>query len=186
MDDTTKASGGKNNRVWLIGGVVLLQIIMLIAAFSLGVYFGRHGLSDEGLSYRGPGQPVGQPGGAPGRGQGQIPGGPNNPQQPQQGVQPQLQLPPGLTEPPQVIGRLAHMGPDAFEIIIQQGPRPILFDEETYFRDHEGNTISPDDLQQGFILAIYGNPSPDRQNLIATEVVLLPPIQEQPQQPAQP
>lgn len=189
MDETTSANS-KKKRWWMIGGMVLLQIIMLIVAFSLGVYFGRHGLSDEGLSYREPNQPGGQPGVAPAQGQGQVPrqaqgqaqvpGEPNNRQQTQPGGQ--VQLPPGLTEPPQVIGRLARIDSDGFEIITEQGPRPILIDEETFFRDHEGNTIAPGDLQQGYILAVYGTPSPDRQNLIATEVVLLPPPPEQLQQ----
>lgn len=161
MDDI-KTAEGKKNRVLLIGGVVLLQIIMLSAAFSLGMYIERH---------RRPNQPDV----APVQGQEQISG---------QG-QGWMQLPPGLTEPPQVIGRLAKIDTDGFEIITEQGPRPILIDEDTFFRDHEGNTIAPGDLQQGYILAVYGNPAPDRQGLIATEVVLLPPPLEQPP-PAQP
>lgn len=168
MNETTNPNNRQNR--WLrIGGVVLLQIIMLIAAFSLGVYVERY--------MRRPDQPGEQPGAAPVQDQGQMPGQAQGRQnnQPQSQVQP----PPGLTEPPQVIGNLAWIDSEGFEIITEQGPRSILIDEETFFRDHEGNTITPGDLQQGYILAVYGNPSPDRTGLVATEVVLLPPPPEQ-------
>ncbi len=161
----------KKRRTRLIGGVVLLQVVMLLAVFWLGVYSERHIMS---MNDQGPNQPGGQVNGAPGQ--------PPNPQQ----APVAQQLPPGLTEPPQVIGHLARIDPGGFDVLTERGPRPILIDEETLFRDHEGNAIALGDLQQGYLLAIYGNPASGQQALISTEVVLLPPPLQEGQLPQQP
>ncbi len=159
----------KGKRAWVIGGVVLLELMLLVAVFALGVYFGRYGLTREGLVYAGPGGARAQPA--------QQQQGPKG-QQPQ--VQPGglPQLPPGLTEPPQLIGRVRNISPEGLNLATADGPRPVLFDEQTTCRDYQGVELGLERLRQGMVVAVYGERSPDGRNLIASEIVILPPSDE--------
>jgi hypothetical protein len=169
----------KGKRAWVIGGVVLLELMLLVAVFALGVYFGRYGPTREGLVYAGPGGARAQPAQQQQRQEGRPEG------QQQQQVQPGglPQLPPGLTEPPQLIGRVRNISPEGLNLATADGPRPVLFDEETTCRDYQGVELGLQRLRQGMVIAVYGERSPDGRNLIASEIVILPPSDEARQTP---
>ncbi len=166
----TEKTHPDKQRGWIIGGAIVLQVMLLIAVFALGVYIGHYGLTRDGLFYGAPGP--GGPGGAANQPPRQGLGGPQPGAANQGGPPP---LPPGLDEPPQLIGRLVASGPDALELATPQGPRSVLIDENTAYEDTEGNTFSLAGLSPGDVIAIYGTFSPDGRNLVATRVVILPP-----------
>jgi hypothetical protein len=155
--------------VWIAGGAILLMIMLLAAAFSLGVYLERYGLTGDGLAYQRPA--VGAPGG---------PANPDNPGQPPDGQRPQAgnQLPPGLSEPPQLIGRLVRISPQVLELATQQGRRLITVNEDTFYRDHTDNTLELRELEIEQIVAVYGTFEQAGRELIADEIVVLPPPPE--------
>jgi len=176
----------KENKGFAVGGAILLGVVLLVAAFSLGVYVGRYGLTREGLSYSGPGmgaapvgagqapggqqpgqvpgnQPPGQvpgnPGQAPGSGAGQIPGGqPPNQGPSSQGPLPNAPqaLPSGLDTPPRLIGRLIAISPDGLDLATPDGPRPVLLTADTVIEDGEGGALALSDLAPGDVVGIYG------------------------------
>jgi len=164
----------RSNRVLMIAGLVMTQIMLLVAVFALGIYVGRYGLTREGLVYQaGPGGAAG-PGGLPGR-SAPLPGGVSPGVAPgQQGGG--LPLPPGLTEPPQLIGRLLTITATALELATPQGPRQVLVDPDTTYMDEEGNTITLGDLEVGSVVGIYGEFGQDGRNVTAALVVILPPL----------
>lgn len=143
---------------WLkIGGLILLILSISIAAFALGVYFGKYGFSDAGLGYRPEGQPqAGQP--PPDRGvQNQIPPG----------------LPPGR---PQVIGRIQYIGEQSLRLATQDGPRIILLTQDTKIYNRNGEAISLRDLHNGEVIGVYGAfTNGDGTQLHANTLILLPP-----------
>ena len=55
-----EASMKNQRKLMIAAGILTLFLIHLIAAFSLGIYIGRHGFSRQGLSLQGP-QAVQQP-----------------------------------------------------------------------------------------------------------------------------
>ena len=148
---------------WQIGlGALILALMLLTAAFSLGVYVGRHGLSREGLRLSGP-----APGGpAPGRNDNGL-------------------RPPGLEAEPQVVGRVRAITPEGLELATRDGPRFVRLDESTQVREFDGAPASLTELRSGDMVAIFGELSAvDRRQLVATRIVRLP--QTPPGQPAQP
>jgi hypothetical protein len=168
----------KGKRAWVIGGVVLLELMLLVAVFALGVYFGRYGPTREGLVYAGPG-------GARARPAQQQQRQEERPEGQQRQVQPGglPQLPPGLTEPPQLIGRVRNISPERLDLATADGPRPVLIDEQTTCRDYQGIKLNLRRLRQGMVVAVYGERSPDGRSLIASEIVVLPPSGEAGQTP---
>jgi hypothetical protein len=167
----------KENKGFAICGAILLGVMLLAAAFSLGIYVGRYGLTREGLSYAGPGGgmpggPMQQPqGGQPLPGQGAPQG--RGPQAPQP-------LPPGLDSPPQLIGRILTISPDGLDLATQDGPRPILLTEDTILEDHEGNELTLADLAREDVVGVFGELSGGGagRTLTATRIVVLPPRPE--------
>jgi len=146
------------NRWQIIIGAVMLLLIMLTGAFSLGVYIGRHGLSQEGLRYQ-PDQPGGMP-------------------EPQSADRPH-NLPSG---DPDLIGLIRTLSPQGIQLATQEGPRLVEVDDATHVQDTEGRSLKLPDLRLGDIVAVFGDFTPgDGRRLLATHVVRLPP-----RQPAQP
>ncbi|MBN1315245.1 MAG: hypothetical protein JXA42_07250 [Anaerolineales bacterium] len=143
-------------KVMITGGVVLLFLVGITAAFSVGVYIGRYGLTRDGLTLRGPGN-LRQDAAA------QV----QQAQRTQQN-QPAVELP----GKPQVIGRIRRIHPDGLGLATADGPRLVLVDEETRYRDESGAFIERDELQEGFILAIFASPN-GRQELRADLVVVV-------------
>jgi hypothetical protein len=65
-----------------------------------------------------------------------------------------------------------------------QGPRPVLLDGETTYRDLEGAELGLRDLKPGMIVAVYGELDPATRNLLAVEIVVLPPAPREGEPPA--
>ena len=92
---------------WLIGlGAAILVIIMLIGAFSLGVYVGERGWTRQALRPAGPGQPP-PPGGRP------------------------EQRPPEWPRRPALVGPVRSIAEDAIVVDTPQGPRLATINGET-------------------------------------------------------
>jgi len=158
---------------WQIGlGALILALMLLTAAFSLGVYVGGHGLSREGLRLSGP-----APGG-PALG-GPAPGGPAPGR-----IDNQLR-PPGLEAEPQVVGRVRAITPEGLELATRDGPRFVRLDESTQVEEFDGASAALTELSSGDMVAIFGELNAvDRRQLVATRIIRLP--QTPPGQPAQP
>ncbi len=138
-------------RRWLVAaGAAILVLMLVVAAFSLGVYVGEHGWTREGLTYQpqGPGGPL--PGG------GAPPAGPGG-------------------EPPALTGRIRVISPHGLELATPDGPRFVEITSATRLEDPEGQEISLHDLARGDIVAVFGEMMPgDGPRLQATRIVLLP------------
>jgi hypothetical protein len=144
------------NRWLIVTGAVVLVLMLLIGAFSLGVYIGRHGLSPEGLRYQ-PAQPAVPAPVGPGGGPAELPQG----------------LPAG---PPDATGRIRGRSAQGIELATQDGPRLVEVDQNTQVMDMQGTSLTLADLQRGDIVAVYGRiATGDGRRLIATLIMRLPP-----------
>ena len=144
--------------LWLIVvGLVLLIGMLIIAAFSIGVYVGEHGWTTDGFQYHpARNQPATQPDGN------QFP--PNTP--------------PGR---PQIIGRVQHITQRTMRIATQKGIRTVLLQEETRYLNANGESIPPDAIQEGDVVAIYGRfAKNDGGQFYSGAIVLLSPPNHQP------
>ncbi|HHH41202.1 MAG TPA: hypothetical protein ENK56_04275 [Chloroflexi bacterium] len=142
----------QNHRVliWVGAGVIVLMLVT--AAFALGVYVGEHGWTREGLTLGGPGEPDRQPG--PPGGAGMPPG------QPLPGGQPTL------------VGRIRLRLDEGLELATPQGPRPVSLTSTTRFEDAQGNPIEPDTLRRGDIVAIFGHFEEGGQRTLVADLVV--------------
>ena len=141
------------NRWLIIVGMVVIVGMLVIAAFSVGVYVGEHGWTSGGLRYqpRGHSPPKGDsPPARPG-----IPG-----------------LPPG---PPQIIGRLQVKSSKTILLDTRNGPRHIALTPETRFMNSAGDDLNLEDLQIGDILGVFGRYDPAAGVFQAEIVLRLPP-----------
>jgi len=143
---------------WLkISGLVILILMLIAAAFSLGVYIGEHGWTKEGLQYR--------------------------PAQPQQGAHPPGQQPPPGLPPgrPQIIGRVQRITPDNIRLATQNGIRSILIQKQTRTLDENGLTVNRSEIQRGDIVGIFGKfIKEDGGQFQAEVIILLPPPNQLP------
>ncbi len=145
------------------GGVFLLFLFHIIAAFALGVYVGRYGMTRDGLTIQGPrnvGQPAVQPLG-PDRPGPDQPG----PDQPGQAA---------LPGEPTAVGRVRQVGRGTLDLATREGPRQVMLSAETEYRDQTGETIAWDNLSEGQIVAVFGVFGNGGQQLQATLIVVLP------------
>jgi hypothetical protein len=152
----TPGTRGERGRPWLLAaGAITIVVLLLIAAFSLGVYVGEHGWTREGLTLHGPG---GQPGLAP-------------PLQDGPGAPPPL---PGGGRPPDLVGGVRRVLQGTLLLATPDGPRTVEVDGGTEVETRQGDARSLDDLRPGQSVAVYGYRSGDGQTLVAELIVLLP------------
>ena len=145
------------NRWQIILGAVVLLVVLLTGAFSLGIYVGRHGWGEDGLRYQ-PAGPEGQPG-AP-------PGGPQD----------------FAVDPPDLVGRIRALSQLGIQLATQDGPRIVEVSENTRVEDKDGAPLTLSDLRLGDLIAVFGDFTPgDGQRLVASQIVRLP--ERKPQQP---
>jgi hypothetical protein len=142
------------NRWQIVIGSVILLLLLLVGAFSLGVYVGEHGLTRRGLTY----QPA--PGAVP-------QGGP---------AQPQGQAPGQDAGRPALVGRILNASPDGLELATQDGRRRVELHDRTVYMELNGPALQLSDLANWDIVAIYGEMiAGDGGRLLAQVVVRLPP-----------
>jgi hypothetical protein len=148
------------NRWQIVVGSVILLLMLLAGAFSLGVYVGEHGWTRRGLTYQP--DPGAVPQGAPGQPQGQAPG--------------QGQLPGQDGARPAVIGRILDISSEGLELATQEGRRRVELHDQTVYLELNGPTLQLTDLAVADIVAIYGEMiAGDGGRLLAQVVVRLPP-----------
>ncbi len=144
------------NRWQIVLGSVILLLLLLTGAFSLGVYVGEHGLTRRGLTYQP--DPGAVPQGGPGQPQGQAPG-PG-----QDGGRPAL------------IGRILDVSAEGLELATQDGRRRVELHDRTVIMELNGPSLQLSDLANWDIVAIYGEMiAGDGGRLLAQVVVRLPP-----------
>ena len=139
------------NRKLIIAGGMVLILVLLISAFSLGVYIGRYGVSAEGLHYQ-------AAGGIP-----QI-------------DRSRLTRPEGIPEgEPDITGMIRATSRDGIQIATQQGPKWTETDVKTSVMEISGNELSVKDLRPRDLIAVFGELTiDDGSTLLATHIVRLP------------
>jgi len=150
-------------RILLITGGALILAMLLVAAFSLGVYVGQHGWTRAGLVLRGP-----DPGPAP----------------PAGGASPDGAPLPGGGRPPDLLGRVRDVFEGRLILATRGGPRAVELDPAVRITSPEEGERSLGALQRGQLVAVFGQRSEDGRSLVAERIILLP--AGDPQPPAQP
>ncbi|NIM93209.1 MAG: hypothetical protein GTO18_05805 [Anaerolineales bacterium] len=139
------------NRWQIAIGAVILIMMLMVGSFSLGVYFGRNGISREAPRTQQVQNPL--PKGNP------APVGP-------------MGLPQGR---PDVIGRLCGYSEGQVEMATEEGIRRVFVNKDTQLIDTEGKPLEPDDFEIGDMIAVFGELSiNDGQQLLASFIVRIP------------
>lgn len=141
------------HKVGIGAGAALLIGIMVLGAFSLGVFVGHQGLLVGTVGNLGARPAVDQP--APQA----VPSAP-------------LQdLPAGRAA---LVGTVGGVTNEGLFVRTLQGPRLVEVDEETRVRDRQGRELSFSDLRPGMQVSIFGEFSEDGRTLTAHTIVVVP------------
>ncbi|MFQ5811874.1 MAG: hypothetical protein ACE5I2_01570 [Anaerolineae bacterium] len=147
----------KSQKLLIGGGAFIIVAIMVIGAFSLGVYVGERGWTAGSPSVVGAGgQPPAQDRGGPG----QQPAAPREP------------LPKGK---PDLIGAVQSVAGRSVTVRTSQGPRLVLVSRETRVERHDGQEASLADLRRNVPVAVFGQFGDAGRTLMARVIVILPP-----------
>ena len=144
-------------RKWLLGiGIGLLGTMLLIASFSMGVFVGERGMTQEKLQPAGPG------------------GVPAAPQQPAQPVPPDK--PQEGDQVPVLRGIVRRLSRDLITIETKDGTKMVQVSSDTAVRltengEREG---SLEDVKPGVGVAVIGRMDPDARMLRADTIVVFP------------
>jgi hypothetical protein len=141
-------------KVGIGAGATLLVGIMVLAAFSLGVFVGHQGLLTGTVGNFGARPAVDQP---------------VAPQAPASG--PAQNLPMGRAA---LVGAVGGMTNEGLFVRTLQGPRLVEVNEETAVRDRQGRELSLSDLKPGAQVSIFGEFSEDGRTLTANTIVVVP------------
>lgn len=160
------------DRRWMqIAGAAVMVGVMLVAAFSVGVWVGNG--RDDPAVFAGPGG-AGGFGGAQGQprqgAQGQAPG---------QFGQGGRGLEQGgffdaLSREPDVVGQVQWIEGDTIGLNSPTGQAVVTLTPETEILLTDGSPGGRNDVSQGRIVAVIGGPSDDGRSLEADELALLP------------
>jgi hypothetical protein len=182
--------------VLIAAGGVVLAAIMLIAAFSLGVWWANGQETTPATFGFGGGGPPGGAGGGPAPGQGQpfgqqgqqnqnfVPfGGQQNGQGPQTAPGNAQSVEPALTgaavdklpRNADVVGTISAYGRNILTVATRAGARFVTVNSETKIYRPDGSEGTPQALARGGGIAIVANPSPDGRSLVAEVIALLAP-----------
>lgn len=133
-------------KVMVSFGAVLIVGMLLVAAFSLGVYVGEHRWTWRGVSLAGP-QPRPRPGAGPAF--------------------------PGLGQP-DLIGRVWRVEEGVLSLATPEGPRVVEVTDRTLVRTADGEEVGMGEVRSDSLVAVFGHPDQSRRLLIADVIVLLP------------
>ena len=168
------------------GGVVLAAI-MLVTAFSLGVWWANgQETTPAAFGFGGGGPPGGGPAPGQGLGQGQQNQNFGGPQAAGQGAQtaPNAQnVEPALTgaavdklpRSADVVGTITAYGRNVLTVATRAGSRFVTVNSETQIYRPDGSEGTAQALARGGDVAIVANPSPDGRSLVAEVIALLAP-----------
>ncbi len=143
-------SGSVGRRVLLVAGSALIVSVLLVAAFSLGVYVGevRSGQRPSLLTVlNGPAQPG------------------------TEAKAPALDFPEGR---PTLLGTVQSAMPGALIVRTQAGARTLSLDDQTRLRHYGGRPAQTGDLAAGVRVAVFGEWEPASRQLRASAIVILP------------
>jgi hypothetical protein len=148
----------KSKKILIGFGAFIVVAIMVIAAFSLGVYVGERGWT------------VGSPSIA-GAGKAQLP----QVQRAEPNEQPAAPREPLPREKPDLIGAVQSIERRSVTIKTGEGPRLVLVSDETRVRWHDDREASLADLRRNVPVAVFGQFGDDGRALMASVIVILPP-----------
>jgi len=143
----------KGQKLLVAGGAFIIIAIMVIGAFSLGVYVGKRGWAAGAPSVVGP-------------------GGPPPPQGGQPPVAPREPLPKGK---PDLVGVVQGVTRRSVTIKTGQGVRLVLVNAQTRVRWHDGREAGLADLRRNMPVAVFGQFGDDGRTLTASLIIILPP-----------
>ncbi|MFQ5874106.1 MAG: hypothetical protein ACE5JL_09930 [Dehalococcoidia bacterium] len=139
----------KEQRLLISLGAAIIVTIMLIGAFSLGVYVGERGWTRQGPRSASPGQPP-------------------------LGRRP-VQRPPGWLGRPALVGPVRSITEDTIVVDTPQGPRLVMVSGKTLVRrrlDDREEEASLEDIEQGTLIAVFGEL--EGRTLMARLIIILP------------
>ena len=141
-----------NRRITILGGLIVLQLVLLISAFSLGVYFERYGLiggAGGGLDDDVP--PPGEDAGPPA----DI-------------------LPPCLPTEPELMGFLREKQDGTLRLRNPDGNHTVRVNASTIYLNCELDPLTLNDLEIGWALGVYGTFDDDG-TLTVTQIIVISP-----------
>jgi hypothetical protein len=148
----------KRQRILISFGAFIIVAIMVIGAFSMGIYVGERGWTAGPPSIASAGQT-------------QLPQG-QKAEPDKQAIAPREPLPKGK---PDLIGAVQSVAGRSVTIKTGGGPRLVLFSDETRVRWHDNREASLADLRRNVPIAVFGDFGDDGQTLVASVIVILPP-----------
>ena len=164
----------KSQKLLISFGALIILAVMVIGAFSMGIYVGERGWTAGSPSIAGPGKAQ------PPQGQKVEPG--------KQPVAPREPLPKGtvlsgsteLAEvlpkgKPDLIGLVQSVARRSVTIKTGEGPRLVLVSDETRVRWHDDREAILANLRRNMPVAVFGQFGDDGRTLTASVIVILPP-----------
>ncbi len=156
----------KSQKLLISFGAFIIVAVMVIGAFSMGIYVGERGWTAEPPSIAGAGRAQ------PPQGQRVEPG-----KQPPAPAEPLpkgtvLSLPKGK---PDLIGLVQSVAGRSVTIKTGEGSRLVLVSDETRVRWHDDREASLADLRRNMAVAVFGQFGDDGRTLVANVIVILPP-----------
>ena len=143
----------KGQKLLIGGGAFIIVAIMVIGAFSMGIYVGERGWTAKSPSIAGSGR-----------------------QQPAQGgKQPAAPREPLPKDKPDLIGLVQSVARRSVTIRTGEGPRLVLVSDETRVRWHDDREAALADLRRNMPVAVFGQFGDDGRTLTANVIVILPP-----------
>ena len=148
----------KSQKILISFGAFIIVAVMVIGAFSMGIYVGERGWTAAPPSIAGAGKAQ------PPQGQRVEPG-----KQPPAPAEP---LPKGK---PDLIGLVQSVARRSVTIRTGEGPRLVLVSDETRVRWHDDREATLADLRRNMPVAVFGQFGDDGRTLTANVIVILPP-----------
>ncbi len=148
----------KSQKILISFGAFIIVAVMVIGAFSMGIYVGERGWTAAPPSITGAGKAQ------PPQGQKVEPDKqPSAPREP---------LPKGK---PDLIGVVQSATGKSVTIKTGQGPRLVLVSDQTQVRWHDDREATLADLRRNVGVAVFGDFGDDGRTLTASVIVILPP-----------
>jgi hypothetical protein len=157
-EQQTRSDQSLMGRRWMvIAGAAVMAAVMLIGAFSIGVWVGS-GRSENPALFGGigarPGGAAQQPPGQAGRGAQALLG--------------------ALSRPPDIVGRIQSFSGRRLTVDSQAGPQVLTLSSDTKVFLPDGSKGSVEDLARGRMVGVVGAPGDDGRSFMVEEVAVLP------------
>jgi hypothetical protein len=136
----------RSQKLLIGGGAFIIVAVMVIGAFSLGIYVGERGWTAGPPS-------IGSSGS-------------------HQPAAPQEPLPRGK---PDLSGAVQSVTKRSVTIRTSEGPRLVLVSDETRVERHDGKEAGLANLRRNIPVAVFGQFGDDGRTLVASVIVILPP-----------